>query len=130
LQVRQAAVLDLAGQVEVAGALGGFLLLARFVELSVENGNGVDGGFFVLPLSLEMAGFLLEIGEVPFQALRRWREASSFSRRRAICSISNCRMFRSSWSISAGIESNSIRSRDAASSIRSTALSGRKRSAM
>jgi len=45
-------------------------------------------------------------------------------------SISSCIARRSSSSISSGSESISIRSREAASSIRSIALSGRKRSAM
>ena len=45
-------------------------------------------------------------------------------------SISSCMMRRSTSSISVGIESISMRSREAASSIRSMALSGRKRSAM
>jgi len=60
----------------------------------------------------------------------RSREASSFSFRSAFCSISSCWIWRSNWSISVGRESSSMRSREAASSIRSIALSGRKRSAM
>ena len=48
----------------------------------------------------------------------------------AACSISSWMMRRCTWSISTGIESISILSRDAASSIRSIALSGRNRSAM
>ena len=63
-------------------------------------------------------------------ALRRSLLASSFSFFSAWCSISSCWTRRSTSSISVGIESISIRSRDAASSIRSIALSGRKRSAM
>ena len=45
-------------------------------------------------------------------------------------SISSCMISRSITSISVGIESSSIFNRDAASSTRSTALSGRKRSLM
>ncbi len=56
--------------------------------------------------------------------------ASSLSFFSASRSISSCWMRRSTSSISVGIESISIFSRDAASSIRSIALSGRKRSAM
>ena len=63
-------------------------------------------------------------------ASRRATEASSFSFFSACSSISSCWMRRSTSSISVGIESISMRSRDAASSIRSIALSGRKRSAM
>ena len=63
-------------------------------------------------------------------ASRRVAEASSFSLASAWCSISSCMMRRSTSSISVGSESISMRSRDAASSIRSIALSGRKRSVM
>ena len=63
-------------------------------------------------------------------ALRRSLEAASFSLLRACCSISSCLMRRSTWSISMGMESISMRSWLAASSTRSMALSGRKRSEM
>ena len=63
-------------------------------------------------------------------ASRRAALASSFSFFSAWSSISSCWMRRSTSSISVGIESISMRSREAASSIRSIALSGRKRSAM
>ncbi len=63
-------------------------------------------------------------------ASRRSFEASSFSFFSASRSISSCWIRRSTSSISVGIESISIFSREAASSIRSIALSGRKRSAM
>jgi hypothetical protein len=63
-------------------------------------------------------------------ACLRATEASSFSFLSAWCSISSCWIRRSTSSISVGIESISIRRREAASSIRSIALSGRKRSAM
>ena len=61
---------------------------------------------------------------------RRIREPASFSFFRAESSISMRMAFRSSSSISVGQESISVRSLAAASSIRSIALSGRKRSAM
>ncbi len=57
-------------------------------------------------------------------------DASSVSLRRASRSISSWMRRRSSSSSSIGIESISIRSRDAASSTRSIALSGRNRSVM
>jgi hypothetical protein len=63
-------------------------------------------------------------------ASRRATDGSSLSLASAWCSISSCMMRRSTSSISVGIESISMRRRDAASSIRSIALSGRKRSAM
>ena len=58
---------------------------------------------------------------------RRSAEAGSVSFSKAIRSISSLRMRRVTTSSSVGIESISIRSRLAASSIRSIALSGRNR---
>ena len=60
---------------------------------------------------------------------RSWL-ATSVSFFSASASICFCRISRSSASSSSGLESTSIRSRDAASSIRSIALSGRNRSVM
>ena len=65
----------------------------------------------------------------------RWPGAAPWRPRpspccRACCSMSSCLMRRSTWSISMGMESISMRSRLAASSTRSMALSGRKRSEM
>ena len=57
-------------------------------------------------------------------------EASSVSLASEVSSISSCITRRSTSSISVGSESISMRRREAASSIRSIALSGRKRSAM
>jgi len=57
-------------------------------------------------------------------------DAGSFSFLSASCSIMSWRTFRSISSISIGMESISILIRDAASSTRSIALSGRKRSVM
>ncbi len=57
-------------------------------------------------------------------------EALSFSFLSAWRSISSWISFLSTWSISVGSESISMRRREAASSMRSMALSGRKRSAM
>jgi hypothetical protein len=61
---------------------------------------------------------------------RRFCEASSFSFLTASRSILSWMMRRSSLSITSGLESISILIRAAASSIRSIALSGRKRSVM
>jgi hypothetical protein len=63
-------------------------------------------------------------------ASRRSAEASSVSLLKDVSSISSCITRRSTSSISVGSESISMRKPDAASSIRSIALSGRKRSAM
>ena len=61
---------------------------------------------------------------------RRSTALRSFSFCNAVRSISSCMMRRSTSSISWGIESISMRNRDAASSTRSMALSGRNRSPM
>ena len=63
-------------------------------------------------------------------AASRSRELASSSFFSACFSISSCVARRSSWSISVGMESIWMRSEAAASSIRSIALSGRKRSEM
>ena len=63
-------------------------------------------------------------------SLSRSLLAASFSFASDVRSISNCKICRSSWSSSVGLESSSILMRDAASSTRSIALSGRKRSVM
>ncbi len=42
------------------------MLFLGLFKLAVENGDGVDGGLFVLPLGLELGGLLLEIGQVLF----------------------------------------------------------------
>jgi hypothetical protein len=78
----------------------------------------------------ELADCSLRLARSFSSFLSRSREASSFSFFSALCSISNCWICRSNWSISVGMESSSMRRREAASSIRSMALSGRKRSAM
>ena len=65
-----------------------------------------------------------------FTFSNRASEDLSFSFSSAFFSISSCMICRSSTSISVGIESSSIFKREDASSIRSTALSGRKRSEM
>ena len=61
---------------------------------------------------------------------KRSRDALSFSLRRASRSISSCMTWREAWSSSVGMESISVRSLEPASSIKSMALSGRKRSVM
>ena len=57
-------------------------------------------------------------------------DAASVSRFSASRSILSCMIRRSRFSISSGLDSTSIRNRDAASSIRSIALSGKNRSAI
>ena len=131
LQFGQAAVLDLRGQVQIAAALGLFQFELGLLDLAVDDADGVDGGLFVLPLRLELRRTSPSGPPAPSPASSAARcEASSFSFFSAFCSISSCMICRSSWSISVGMESSSMRRRDAASSIRSIALSGRNRSVM
>ena len=78
--------------------------------------NSLDSSFKLTKVSSSLA--------------RRSLLAASFSFFSAVRSISSCMIWRSSWSISVGIESSSIRSRAADSSMRSIALSGKNRSVM
>ena len=87
--------------------------------------------FLLLPAGAQRAALLLQIGQLLLDLLQpRRRLASSFSCLSASRSISSCIMRRSISSSSAGLESISSRSRAAASSTRSMALSGNCRSAM
>ena len=73
---------------------------------------------------------LAQLGQLPLDRLAPLLATPSFSLASAARSISSCMMRRSTSSISCGSESISMRSRVAASSIRSIALSGRNRSPM
>ena len=74
---------------------------------------------------------LAQLGELALDRLAaRRRDASSLSFSSDVSSISSCMMRRSTSSISVGTESISMRRREADSSMRSIALSGRKRSVM
>ena len=46
----------------VGGALGLFEFDLRLLDLAIDNANGIDGGFFVLPLSFELVSALFKIG--------------------------------------------------------------------
>ena len=87
------------------------------------------GLLLALPLGAHAGGLLAQLGELALDLV------AALGRRCVVlgdgdCSISSCLMRRSTSSISVGTESISMRMREAASSIRSIALSGRKRSAM
>jgi hypothetical protein len=89
-----------------------------------------NGVLLVLPLGLQAVLLLLEVGQLLLELAEPLHETPSVSLRSASRSISSCIMRRRTSSSSAGIESISMRSFEAASSTRSMALSGRKRSEM
>ncbi len=131
LQLRQAPVLQLGDLVEVALA-GEFLdLAAHLVDLFLDLGRALGRGLLGLPDFLQVGDFLLQPGDLFLDAAPTAScEASSFSLRMASRSICSWISRRSSRSMASGFESISILIFDAASSIRSIALSGRKRSVM
>jgi hypothetical protein len=88
----------------------------------------LERGLLLLPLGRECLGALLELAELLVELAKRSREAVSLSFFSASRSILSWMMRRSSSSSSSGLESICMRRREAASSIRSIALSGRKRS--
>ena len=125
------AVAELRRALEVGVALGALGLAVRLLEALLDR-SGWPRWRPSRPASAPSSRSTARAGR---QARARsprgaLRDASSFSFFSAWSSISSCWMRRSTSSISVGIESISMRSRDAASSIRSIALSGRKRSAM
>ena len=63
LQVGNLAVLDLRRLRQIAFALRLFQFHLRLFQLRLHHADGVDGGFFILPLRGERLGFFLEIGE-------------------------------------------------------------------
>ena len=131
LELGDRPVLELGGAAEVGLALGALELDLGLLELLLELGHGADGLLLALPLGVHRVGALALLGQRALELLAARRGARRRRRRPATASsISSCMMCRSTSSISVGLESISIRIRDAASSTRSIALSGRKRSAM
>ena len=101
------------------------------LELLLDVRRALQRGLLGLPDLLEIRVFLLERPRaVSSSASSRFFEASSSSFFSASRSIFSWMMRRSSRSIASGLESISMRMRDAASSIRSIALSGSCRSVM
>ena len=131
LELGDAPVLQLGGPAQVGLALRALELGAGLVELALDVGDAADGLLLALPLgaSSRRAPRAARPGRTRSSPGAR-SEASSVSFFSASCSISSCMMRRRTSSISVGTESTSILSREAASSMRSIALSGRKRSAM
>ena len=124
LQARDPAVLDLARLLQVALAQQPLGLDAQLVELAAQLALALEGRLLPLPAGLERAQLLLVVGEVALQRPSRSRDAGSdsfWSANSSIFSRSTCRRSRS---ISSGEDSISMRSREAASSMRSIALSG------
>ena len=129
-ELAQLAVSELGGFVQVVGALRLFDLEPGLFELLAKASQPLNGFFLGLPLRLQGGGVRFQVGHLRSSLPSRSREAASVSFFRASRSISSCMMRRRISSSSAGMESISVRSFAAASSTRSMALSGRKRSEM
>ena len=69
-QIRNFSVLDLRGKVQIAFALGLFQFDFGLFELCLHYGDGIDGGFFILPLHSEGLGLVLQIGELAFNSFK------------------------------------------------------------
>ena len=130
LELRDLAVGDLAGARQVALALRHLELVAQLVELLLQL---LALGVLLLlrlPRAVSSADCCSSSASSFSSSARRSFEALSVSFLSASRSILSCMMRRSSSSIASGLESITMRLRAAASSIRSIALSGRKRSVM
>ena len=120
------AVADLGDPLQVALALGALGLHPQLVDPPGRVLDALERLLLDRPAGGERVALLLRLGE---RALDRLADlGDSFAI--AASSISSCTTRRFASSSSSGLESISIRSLDAASSTRSIALSGRKRSAM
>jgi hypothetical protein len=130
LELGQLAVLDLGDLVELALALQVRHLRAQLVDLGLDRGAALHRGLLGAQDLVEVG--VLRSSRSISSSIRssRLREASSVSFLTASRSILSWISRRSSRSIDSGLESISILMRAAASSIRSIALSGRKRSVM
>ena len=105
-------------------------IVARLVELLLEVGRLAELVLLRLQRAVSRRRLLLERGELLFEPRSRSFDAASLSFFSASCSIFSWMIARSISSSSSGFESTCMRRRDAASSTRSIALSGRKRSVM
>ncbi len=61
-QIGNLAVLDFGGLRQIAAPLRLFEFNLRLFQLRLNHADGVDGGFFILPLGGERLGFVLEVG--------------------------------------------------------------------
>ena len=124
LERRDLAVADLRDALQVAFALGALGLHAQLVDAPCRVLDPFERLLLLRPARGERVAPLLRLGELASRAARGRRGSACAS------SISSWITRRFASSSSSGLESISMRSRDAASSTRSIALSGRKRSAM
>ncbi len=130
LQRGDAAVLQFAGLGEVAFALGLLQFRAGPVKLLLQPARGFKAGAFGLPFRRQLGRFLLQVGKLLlqlFQPVARGGVVLFLQRLRLDLELEDLPVERVKLS---GLLSTSIRRREAASSTRSMALSGRKRSVM
>lgn len=130
LQGRDLPVEQLGGGVEVSVALGALGLAAQVVHALLERADAVEGLLLLLPAGGQAPQVLLLVGEVLadlLQALQRGRVGLVLQRQ-----LLHAQPVHGALELVdlQGEESISMRSRDAASSTRSMALSGRKREVM
>ena len=131
LELGQPAVAQLGSAVEVVAALGLLDLAPHLLELLAQRLQLADRLALGLPLGGHRVGLRAQVGELLAQRLEPlpcWPRRFSFLS--AASSISSCITRRVIASSSCGIESISVRITAHASSTRSIALSGRKRSVM
>ena len=126
LERGQLAVADLGDALQVAFALGALGLHPQLVDPPRRVLDALERLLLLRPASGERVALLLRLGERTLERLPRLLVSFAI----AASSISSCMTRRFASSSSSGLESISIRSREPASSTRSIALSGRKRSAM
>ena len=127
----QVPVTQLRGALEVAVALGPIGLAARGLRaVPCRRGSRLIASFSLCQCATIPSRSSPSDASSASSRSSRACDASSVSFASAARSISSWRMRRSTTSISKGIESISMRSRDAASSMRSIALSGRRRAGM
>ncbi len=106
-------------------------LEAQGFELLLERGDLADGAALLLPAGAQAGGLLLHLGEFALDVVQALLGVARPSRAAARCaSISSEVARRSRSSISTGTLPIWMASAAAASSTRSMALSGRKRSLM
>ena len=126
-QLRNAAVLDLAGFGQFAAALGALEFGPQSIEFLLHISAARRSPLSLSAIRpLSALDFSFSSANSFSSFFRRSLLAGSFSFFSACRSISSCMISRSITSISVGIESSSIFRREAASSTRSTALSGKK----
>ena len=132
LELGDRPVLQLGGAAQIGLALGALELDPRLLELLLDLGDGAERSPSRAATRRASRPSARAPRPAPARAARGARPCRGRRRRQPsdCSSISSCMMCRSTSSISVGLESISIRIRDAASSTRSIALSGRKRSAM